>query len=139
MLATAHVASAALTQHLCRTPMQGLAAGVASHLVLDAVPHWGATSEANYERTAVVDGLIALVASAALIAAAPPHRRLILASTIAGAVLPDLDKPVRFFTGRDTFPRPLRRFLSVIQTESPTYVLSDLTMIAAGMAAGLKR
>ena len=41
MLLTNHVLSGALIGALARRPLPAFAAGVASHFVLDAVPHWG--------------------------------------------------------------------------------------------------
>lgn len=138
MLVTAHVASATVTSTACRTPAAGLAAGILSHLVLDAIPHWGARDEDDFERTAITDGLVALTLIAAILAHAPAHRRTVLGATIVGAVLPDLDKPIRYFTGREAFPRSLHRFLVNIQTESPRYVISDITTIIAGTIFGLR-
>ncbi len=41
MLLTNHVLSGALIGALARRPLPAFALGVASHFVLDAVPHWG--------------------------------------------------------------------------------------------------
>ena len=41
MLLTNHVLSGAVIGALARRPVPAFAAGVASHFVLDAIPHWG--------------------------------------------------------------------------------------------------
>ena len=60
MLLTNHVLSGALIGALARRPAAAFAAGVASHFVLDALPHWGNWgSIRRFLRAAVPDGLVA--------------------------------------------------------------------------------
>jgi hypothetical protein len=120
MLLTNHVLSGALIGAMVRRPVPAFALGVASHFVLDAVPHWGPFRERRaLLRVAVPDGLTALTALTAFAAAAPPHRRLTLTAAMLGAALPDLDKPTHLLFGRSPFPRAVGRFHSRIQDEAP--------------------
>jgi len=94
MLATNHVLSGALIGALARRPMLAFGVGVASHFVLDAVPHWGKWgSHSRFMRVAVPDGLVSLAAMAAFTALAPADRRAAVAAGMTGALLPDINKP----------------------------------------------
>ena len=94
MLLTNHVLSGALIGARSRGPGQAFAAGVASHFVLDAIPHWGEWgSKRRFLQVAVTDGLVSLAVAGALVAAAPPARRAAVLAGMAGAALPDADKP----------------------------------------------
>ena len=63
VLLTNHVLSGALIGAVVRRPVPAFAAGVASHFVLDAVPHWGDWgSIRRFLQVAVPDGLIGLAA-----------------------------------------------------------------------------
>ena len=119
MLLTNHVLSGALIGALARRPLPAFAAGVASHFVLDAVPHWGDWgSLRRFLRVAVADGLVSLAVAGALAAASPSERRLAVLAGMAGAALPDLDKPGRLFFGRSPFPAAVDRFHGRIQREA---------------------
>jgi hypothetical protein len=119
MLLTNHVLSGALIGTMVRRPVPAFALGVASHFVLDAVPHWGPFRERRaLLRVAVPDGLAALATLTAFAAAAPPRRRLTLTAAMLGAALPDLDKPSQILFGRSPFPRAVGRFHSRIQDEA---------------------
>ena len=77
MLLTNHVVSGALIGALARRPRSAFAAGVASHFVLDAVPHWGDWGSPHvFLRVAVTDGLVSLAVAGAFAAVSPPDRRL---------------------------------------------------------------
>ena len=94
VLLTNHVLSGALIGALARRPVPAFAAGVASHFVLDAVPHWGDWgSQRRFMQVAVPDGLVSLAVMGALTAASPPGRRAAVLAGMAGAALPDVDKP----------------------------------------------
>ena len=98
---------------------QAFAAGVASHFVLDAIPHWGEWgSQRRFLRVAVADGLVSLAVAGALAAAAPPARRAAVLAGMAGAALPDADKPTRLWFGWSPFPREFDRFHNRIQREA---------------------
>ena len=134
MLATNHVLSGAMIGAVVRRPMPAFAAGVASHFVLDAVPHWGQWgSRRRFLRVAVPDGLVSLAAMAAFAAASPPERRLTVLAGMAGAALPDIEKPARLWFGRSPFPRAVDRFHSRIQDETPHR--AHLELLAAGAFA----
>jgi hypothetical protein len=119
VLLTNHVLSGALIGARARGPGQAFAAGVVSHFVLDAIPHWGAWgSRRRFLRVAVADGLVSLAVAGALAAAAPPARRAAVLAGMAGAALPDVDKPTRLWFGRSPFPRAVDRFHNRIQREA---------------------
>jgi hypothetical protein len=119
VLLTNHVVSGALIGALARRPRSAFAAGVASHFVLDAVPHWGDWgSQRRFLRVAVADGLVSLAVTGAVAAASPADRRLTVLAGLAGAALPDLDKPAKLWFGRSPFPAAVDRFHMGIQDES---------------------
>jgi hypothetical protein len=119
MLVTNHVLSGALIGTVSRRPLPAFLLGVASHFALDAVPHWGKWSDSAFLRVAVPDGLAGLAVMAGLTAAAPPGRRVPVLAGMAGAALPDIDKPVMLWFGRSPWPRAVRHFHSRIQDEAP--------------------
>jgi len=119
VLLTNHVLSGALIGGLARRPVPAFAAGVASHFVLDAVPHWGDWGSLRwFLRVAVADGLVSVAVAGALAAASPPGCRTAVLAGMAGAALPDLDKPGRLFFGRSPFPAAVDRFHGRIQREA---------------------
>ena len=117
MLITNHVLSGTVIGLLTRTPGRAFAWGIASHLGLDAIPHYGVDDE-HFLRLAVKDGLIGLAAIAAVAAVVPPGRRSNVLAGITGACLPDMDKVGLQFVGRSPFPGPWDRFHAAIQCES---------------------
>ncbi len=120
MLLTNHVLSGALIGGLIRRPAAAFAVGVASHFVLDAVPHWGNwRSKRVFLRVAVPDGLISLATMGALAAMSPPERRRAVVAGMAGAALPDIDKPTTLWFGWSPFPAAVDRFHAGIQDEAP--------------------
>jgi hypothetical protein len=131
VLLTNHVLSGALIGALARRPLAAFTAGVASHFVLDATPHWGEWhSPRRFLQVAVPDGLISLAAMGAIAAACPPDRRLAVVAGMAGAALPDTDKPSTLFFGWSPFPAAVDRFHARIQREAPGR--APLEMLAAG-------
>ncbi len=140
MLLTNHVLSGALIGALARRPAPAFAAGVASHFVLDAVPHWGDWGSPRvFLRVAVTDGLVSLAVAGAFAAAAPPARRAAVLAGMAGAALPDLDKPTRLWFGWSPFPAAVDRFHSRIQREAwhrgYVEVLAAAALTPAALAA----
>jgi hypothetical protein len=119
VLITNHVLSGAVTGAIIRRPVPAFLAGVASHFVLDALPHWGRVSPERFLQVAVADGLTGLAAMAALAAAAPPGRRVAVVAGMAGAALPDLDKPAMLWFGFSPWPGSVDRFHRWIQDEAP--------------------
>jgi hypothetical protein len=119
VLLTNHVLSGALIGALARRPLPAFAAGVASHFVLDAIPHWGDWgSQSRFLHVAVSDGLVSLATMGAFAAVSPPDRRLAMLAGMAGAALPDLDKPTLLWFGWSPWPGPVNRFHMGIQRES---------------------
>ena len=140
MLLTNHVLSGALIGARARGPGQAFAAGVVSHFVLDAIPHWGAWgSRRRFLRVAVADGLVSLAVAGALTAASPSERRPAVLAGMAGAALPDLDKPTRLWFGWSPFPAAVDRFHSRIQREAwhrgYVEVLAAAALAPAALAA----
>jgi len=119
MLITNHVLSGAVIGAATRRPVPAFALGVASHFALDMVPHWGKwTSLSQFMRVAVPDGLTGLATIAAITAIAPPSARAAVFAGMAGAALPDLDKPTVIFFGVSPFPSAVDEFHSAIQNEA---------------------
>ena len=138
MLLTNHVLSGALIGALARRPLPAFALGVASHFALDVVPHWGDWgSERRFLRVAVPDGLISLATMGAIAAASPSDRRLAVLAGMAGAALPDLDKPANLWFGWSPFPAAVDRFHARIQHEAPRRAHVELLAAAAFGSAAL--
>jgi hypothetical protein len=107
---------------------------VASHFVLDAVPHWGDWgSQRRFLRVAVPDGLVSLAVMGALTAVSPPGRRAAMLAGMAGAALPDLEKPTSMWFGWSPFPAAVDRFHARIQDES--FRRAPVELAAAGVFA----
>lgn len=144
MLITNHVLSGAVTGAVVRRPAAAFAAGVASHFVLDALPHWGRPGEQPSLRVAVADGMAGLAAIAMLTAAAPPARRAAVVAGMAGAALPDLDKPALRWFGRSPWPAPVNWFHGQIQDEAPDrfgreVMAAAVLMVSAAALIGAAR
>ncbi len=132
MLLTNHVLSGALIGALARRPLPAFAAGVASHFVLDAVPHWGDWgSQHRFLRVAVPDGLTSLAAMGAIAAVSSSDRRMAVLAGMAGAALPDIDKPANLWFGWSPFPAAIDRFHSGIQREASHRAYVELLAAAA--------
>ena len=142
MLVTNHVLSGAVIGAAVRRPLPAFAIGVASHFALDALPHWGEwESERHFLRVAVVDGLTGLAAMGVVTRAVlrtPAAGRGRLAASVvlgmAGAALPDLDKPAHIIFKRKLWPDAVNRFHSRIQDEAPHRFVSHELVAAAGFA-----
>lgn len=120
MLVTNHVLSGAVIGAATRRPVTAFALGIVSHFALDAVPHWGKwPRREDFMRVAVVDGLTGLAAMGAMAALAPDDTRVAVLAGMAGAALPDLQKPSIVFFGRSPFPRRVDEFHGRIQREAP--------------------
>jgi hypothetical protein len=134
---TNHVLAGALVGAAWRRrPGVAFAVGFASHVVMDLTPHWGdATLDRDgFYRVARRDGLLGLAVLAALVAAAGPARRAVLAG-IAGACLLDADKPCEHLLGVRPFPAWLDRFHAAIQTEAPRFAWTEGAAVVLGAAA----
>ncbi|HKN88923.1 MAG TPA: hypothetical protein VJ622_01460 [Acidimicrobiia bacterium] len=136
MLVTNHVAAgAAIGAVLHRRPGLAFAVGVASHIAMDCLPHWGLPREAashdRFLEVAKRDGLAGLAAIAVLAGPARGMRTGVLAG-IAGATLLDVDKPARHFFDRNPVPAPIQDFHERIQREAPHRMRNEIA-IAAGL------
>jgi hypothetical protein len=124
MFVTNHVLSGVLVgRALKRKPATAFVVGVGSHLLLDAIPHWGCDREApggedRFLRAAKRDGLLGLAVLAIGVAAADRSARWATALAIAGAVLLDLDKPIEYFFGVYPFPEVVALIHGGVQNES---------------------
>lgn len=138
MLVTNHVISGALIGAAVRRPVPAFALGIASHFALDAAPHWGEwASPGHFLRVAVPDGLAGLAVIGAFAAVAPPQRRLAVLAGMAGAALPDIDKPSQLWFGWSPFPRAMDEFHAAIQREAPGRARYELAAGAVMTAAAL--
>ncbi|MGH3207311.1 MAG: hypothetical protein ACRDNO_06095 [Trebonia sp.] len=139
MLVTNHVLSGAVIGAASRRhPVSAFALGVLSHFALDAVPHWGKWhGPPSFMQVAVPDGLAGLAVMGAMTALAPPDARLAVLAGMAGAALPDLDKPSTVFFGRSPFPRAVDRIHMRIQDEAPHRLKYELTAAAMLFAAAV--
>jgi hypothetical protein len=137
---TNHVLSGALIGHvLRRRPATAFVVGLASHLALDAVPHWGCDTRRpggseKFLTVAKRDGTLGLGALAALALAAPKQERSATIAGMAGAVILDLDKPMLHFFGRNPFPRAVRLLHDRVQNESPEGLANEMRF-GVGFAA----
>jgi hypothetical protein len=138
MLITNHVLSGALIGAVVRRPVSAFVLGVASHFVLDAMPHWGDwIDEQQFLRVAVPDGLTGLATMGLCAAVAPPSARPAVLAGMVGATLPDLDKPSRIWFGWSPFPRPVDEFHAGIQHEAQGRAPVELVSAAAFATAAL--
>jgi len=135
---TSHVYAGALIGSVCEDRVvPAFVAGFASHLAMDAMPHWGddtlSYGDERFLRIARRDGVLGLVSLVGLVAAAPGRRRAVLAA-MAGSTLLDADKPCAVFFGVNPFPRWLDRFHHWIQNESPRRIPHE-TAVGLALAA----
>lgn len=136
MLFTTHLCTGALLGRLL-PPGAAFATGVVSHLAMDRVPHWGNDDPAAFLRAARIDGLTALAVAAVLWRTAPAGTRTATLAGMAGAGLPDLDKPSRHFAGTSPFPAAFDRFHAGLQDgrEFPRLLWVDAITTAIALTA----
>ena len=135
MLVTNHVLSGAVVGALVRRPLLAVPAGIASHFLLDAAPHWGRwRDERQFMRIAVADGLTGLAAMGAVAALARPERRAAVVAGMVAAALPDVDKPTHVFFGFSPFPDAVDRLHQRVQDEAPRRFWSHELPAALGFA-----
>lgn len=125
MFVTNHVLSGVLIgRFLMRRPVTAFLVGLGSHLVLDAVPHWGCDMNEpgapdQFLRIAKRDGILGLATMIGGAIAVEPPARVATVAAMAGTVLLDLDKPCEHFFGANPFPEALQRLHKMVQSESP--------------------
>ncbi len=138
MFATTHVLAGALVGRLVKSPVPAFAAGLASHVALDVLPHWGvarrrgdADDARTFRRVAVVDGVVMTAAVGWL---ARRQEAGALAGAIGG-VTPDLNKPAEL-VGLPLWGRRLNQWHGDIQRlEAPGRWPVDVAVAAAAVAA----
>jgi hypothetical protein len=133
MFVTNHVLSGVLIgQALERRPLAAFVVGVGSHLVLDAMPHWGCDFDTpdgpdRFLRIARRDGLLGLAAMAAATLAVDRKARMATVAAMAGAALLDVDKPLEHFFGVRPFPKVVTRIHKGVQNETPDGMSKEFT------------
>lgn len=132
MLITNHVLQGALVGAVAPGSTSAFALGVASHVAADVVPHWGDRPLGEVMHIAVADGLIGLGAMAWVIRVTPPERRRRVLAGMAGACLPDADKPSTVFFGRSPFPAAVDALHVRIQHESSRRLPQEVLVAALG-------
>ncbi len=135
MLVTNHVLAGALVGLAAPGPVSAFLGGVASHVALDVVPHWGDRPIDEVMPIAVADGLTGLTAIAVVWSRTPPGRRLRVLAGMAGGSLPDLDKPGEVFFGVSPFPRVVDELHARIQTRESSARMPQEVLVALGTAA----
>ena len=124
MFVTNHVLSGVVIGLCLRErPVAAFAAGVGSHLLLDALPHWGCdwnAPDANdrFLTAAIRDGLLGLATCCIATVAVDEEAWKSTLSAISGAVCLDLDKPSRVLLGWNPFPGPIQRLHNRVQNET---------------------
>jgi len=120
-----HALSGVLIGHAMRRhPVSAFASGVASHLVLDSMPHWGCDTKVpggqeRFLRAARIDGVLGLAVMATAAGCVDRPVRSATVAAMVGAVLLDIDKPVGHFFGFYPFPQVVKRSHAWAQNESP--------------------
>jgi hypothetical protein len=136
MLVTNHVLSGALIGHAATSVPVAFAAGVVSHLLLDAVPHWGVRRPIQeVMAVAVPDGLIGATTMAVVTGTTDPRRRARVLAGMAGAAFLDLDKPCAVFFGFSPFPRVVDALHARVQRESAHRMPQEILVGVSGMLA----
>jgi hypothetical protein len=134
---TNHVLAGALIgRRFAHRPVTAFLVGFGSHLLMDAVPHWGCDmgqpgGPDRFLRAARRDGVLGLAVLAGCIRATDRKHLSATVAAIAGAVLLDIDKPSQHFFDRNPVPDWLQRFHGRIQRESDSLMVVE---IAAGLA-----
>jgi hypothetical protein len=133
MFVSNHVlAGGAIGLALRRKPTTAFAVGVASHLAMDMVPHWGAGcgegATDRFMKACYIDGSVGLAALAGIAAVSGRRARIAALAGALGAAALDADKPSEFFFGRHCFPDAVNRFHGAIQRESPEHLRRELVV-----------
>jgi len=135
VLVTNHVLSGAVLGYVAPSPPVSFAAGVLSHFLLDAVPHWGDRPLDEVMGIAVADGLVGATTMAVITLTSDRERRARVFAGMAGAAFPDMDKPSSVFFGSSPFPASFDDFHGRIQRESSRRMPQEILVGLAGMLA----
>ncbi len=134
---TNHVLAGALIgRRFARRPLSAFFVGFGSHLLMDAVPHWGCDLREpggpdRFLRAARRDGLLGLAVLAGCVWTADRKQVPAAVAAIAGAVFLDVDKPSEYFFDRNPIPDWLQRIHGRIQRESDQLMIVE---VATGLA-----
>jgi hypothetical protein len=106
MLATTHVLTGALIGRVVRRPGPAAGLGVASHIALDAMPHWGMYRttpmfRAKFLAVAAIDGVTLSGVLAVMVRQRRPAAEI---AGALGALALDLDKPMELLGVRQLWP-----------------------------------
>jgi hypothetical protein len=137
VLVTNHVLTGALVGLACPGPVSAFVAGVTSHAALDVVPHWGDRPLDEVMPIAVADGLSGLAVIAVVWWRTPSRHRNRALAGMAGASVPDLDKPGQVFLGASPFPQVLDDLHARIQTRESADRMPQEVVVGLGTAAVL--
>lgn len=123
MLATNHVILGAGIGLITKDPVIAFTAGTLSHLLLDSIPHWGASTDGNFNeklflRVAKTDGITLLLVFALLAFYPTPYKLAVLLGAFGGLLF-DLDKPMMHFFKVKIWPSWFDKLNLLIQRESP--------------------
>jgi hypothetical protein len=91
----------------------------------------------HFLRVAVSDGLVSLAVAGALAGMSPSARRAAVLAGMAGAAIPDLDKPSKLWFGRSPFPAAFDRVHMGIQDEAAHRFYVELLAAAVLAPAAL--
>ncbi len=114
MFVTNHVLSGVVIGRLLeRHPITAFVVGVGSHLVVDTVPHWGCEKSTAgrqlFLRYARRDGPVSLLTMVCAAQAVDRRARKATVAAMVGAALLDADKPMTVYSGRNPFPKAVKR------------------------------
>jgi hypothetical protein len=133
VLATTHVLTGALIGRAVRRPVRAAALGVASHIALDALPHWGMwpgtpRMREKFLAVAAIDGLTLSVALAVMVRRGRPAAEI---AGALGALVLDMDKPAALLGVRQLWPDPIQAVhFGVQRHEQPQRWRIDVTVAA---------
>jgi hypothetical protein len=88
-------------------------------------------------QVAVPDGLVGLAVMGTMTALAPRDARVAVLAGMAGAALPDLDKPSILFFGRSPWPRVVNYVHMRIQDEEPHRFKHEMAVAMVFCAAAV--
>jgi hypothetical protein len=138
VLATTHVLTGALIGRAVRRPGRAAAIGVVSHVVLDAMPHWGMWLDTPHRRAkfltvAAIDGLTLSAVLAVMIRRGRPAAEI---AGSLGALALDMDKPTALLGVRQLWPDRVHAIhLGVQRHEQPQRWRIDVSVAALSALA----
>lgn len=116
MLATNHVLAGALLGSVITSPYLLIPTALASHVVMDLLPHWGKfPNDKYYHRVAKIDGILLIILLSLILFLTSNEKRILIFIGAFAALFFDFDKPYEFFFGKYVNHRPLygKKFLEL--------------------------